>query len=46
LTGISGGATVAVAMGVAERAKPGSVILAMLADTGERYLTTVRRQRV
>lgn len=40
LTGISGGATVAVAMGVAERAKPGSVILAMLADTGERYLTT------
>ena len=46
LTGISGGATVAVAMGIAERAKPGSVILAMLADTGERYLTTVRRQRV
>jgi cysteine synthase A len=40
LTGISGGATVAVAMGIAERAEPGSVILAMLADTGERYLTT------
>lgn len=40
LTGISGGATFAVAMGVAERAEPGSVILAMLPDTGERYLTT------
>ena len=40
LTGISGGATFAVAMGIAERAAPGSVILAMLPDTGERYLTT------
>ena len=40
LTGISGGATFAVAMKVAERAEPGSVILAMLADTGERYLST------
>lgn len=40
LTGISGGATFAVAMGVAERAEPGSVILVMLPDTGERYLTT------
>jgi cysteine synthase len=40
LTGISGGATFAVAMGVAERAAPGSVILAMLPDTGERYLST------
>lgn len=40
LTGISGGATFAVAMTVAERAAPGSVILAMLPDTGERYLTT------
>ncbi|MBC7285393.1 pyridoxal-phosphate dependent enzyme [Hoeflea sp.] len=40
LTGISGGATFAVAMGIAERAEPGSVILAMLPDTGERYLTT------
>ena len=40
LTGISGGATFAVAMGVAERAQPGAVILAMLPDTGERYLTT------
>jgi cysteine synthase len=40
LTGISGGATFAVAMGIAERADPGAVILAMLPDTGERYLTT------
>ena len=40
LTGISGGAAVAVAMGIAERAEPGAVILAMLPDTGERYLTT------
>ncbi len=39
-TGISGGATFAVAMQVAERAPSGSVILAMLADTGERYLST------
>jgi len=36
-TGISGGATFAVAMQVAEKAKPGSVILCMLPDTGERY---------
>lgn len=40
LTGISGGAAFAVAMGIAERAEPGAVILAMLPDTGERYLTT------
>ncbi len=40
LTGISGGATFAIAMKVAERAEPGAVILAMLPDTGERYLTT------
>ena len=39
-TGVSGGATVAVAMEVAERAPAGSVILAMLPDTGERYLST------
>ncbi|MGF1554096.1 MAG: PLP-dependent cysteine synthase family protein [Paracoccaceae bacterium] len=39
-TGISGGSSFAVAMKVAERAEPGSVILAMLADTGERYLST------
>ncbi len=39
-TGISGGATFAVAMQVAEKAAPGSVILCMLPDTGERYLTS------
>ena len=40
LTGISGGSTFAVALKVAENAAPGSVILAMLPDTGERYLST------
>ena len=40
LTGISGGATFGVAMRIADKAAPGSVILAMLPDTGERYLTT------
>ncbi len=39
-TGISGGATFAAAMEVAEKAEPGSSILCMLPDTGERYLTT------
>lgn len=39
-TGISGGSTFAVAMQVAGKAAPGSVILAMLPDTGERYLST------
>ena len=39
-TGISGGSTFAVAMKVAESAPDGSVILCMLPDTGERYLTT------
>jgi cysteine synthase A len=38
--GISSGGTFAAALKVAERAEPGSVILAMLPDTGERYLTT------
>lgn len=38
--GISSGATFAVAMQVAEKAPDGSVILAMLPDTGERYLST------
>ena len=40
LTGISGGAAFAVSMVIAGRAEPGAVILAMLPDTGERYLTT------
>jgi cysteine synthase A len=39
-TGISGGATLAVAIEVAKRAPKGSVICCMLADTGERYLST------
>lgn len=39
-TGISGGATFAVAMRIAGKAAPGSVTLAMLPDTGERYLST------
>lgn len=39
-TGISSGATLATALEVAESAEPGSVILAMLPDTGERYLST------
>ena len=39
-TGTSGGATFGIAMQIAERAAPGSVILAMLPDTGERYLST------
>lgn len=39
-TGISAGATLATALDVAEDAPRGSVILAMLPDTGERYLST------
>jgi cysteine synthase A len=38
--GISAGATLAAAVKAAERAEPGSVLLAMLPDTGERYLGT------
>ena len=38
--GISAGATFAVAMQIAEKAQPGSTILCMLPDTGERYLST------
>ncbi len=37
-SGISGGGTLAAALRVAETAAPGSVILTMLPDTGERYL--------
>ena len=40
LTGVSGGATFGVAVQVAERAPEGATILAMLPDTGERYLST------
>ncbi|MFQ6312603.1 cysteine synthase A [Lysobacter capsici] len=38
--GISAGATMAAALQVAAQAEPGAVILAMLPDTGERYLST------
>ena len=40
VTGISGGASFAVAMQVAVKADPDSVILCMLPDTGERYMST------
>lgn len=40
ITGISGGSTFAVALQIAEKAAPGSVILCMLPDTGERYLSS------
>ncbi|MRD46305.1 cysteine synthase A [Caenimonas koreensis DSM 17982] len=39
-TGISGGATLAVAIQVAQKAPEGSVLCCMLPDTGERYLST------
>ena len=38
--GISAGATAAAALRVAQRAPQGSVLLTMLPDTGERYLST------
>jgi cysteine synthase A len=40
LTGVSGGSTFAIAMQIAEKSKAGSVILCMLPDTGERYLSS------
>lgn len=40
LTGVSGGSTFAVARKIAEQAPKGSVILAMLPDTAERYMST------
>lgn len=40
LAGISAGASLAAAIKVAEDAPEGSVLLAMLPDTGERYLST------
>ena len=38
--GISAGATVAAALQVAQEVPAGAVLLAMLPDTGERYLST------
>merc|ERR1712066_440834 len=40
LTGISGGGSVYAAIEVAKKAPEGSVIVAIIADTGERYLST------
>ena len=40
LTGVSGGGTLAAALKVAAQAPEGSVLCAMLPDTGERYLST------
>ena len=39
-TGISGGSTFAIAMELAKDATDGSIMLVMLPDTGERYLST------
>ena len=36
----TGGSTFAVTMQIAEKAEPGSVLLCMLPDTGERYLSS------
>jgi cysteine synthase A len=41
LTGISAGATLAAGLEVAKSAEAGSVMVVMLPDTGERYLSTV-----
>jgi len=41
LVGISAGATLAAALKAAEKAPKGSVLLAMLPDTAERYLSTI-----
>lgn len=38
--GLSAGATLTAGLAIAERAEPGSGILVMLPDTGERYLST------
>ncbi|MDJ0652997.1 MAG: cysteine synthase A [Xanthomonadales bacterium] len=40
LVGISAGGTLAAALKMAENAEPGSVMVVMLPDTGERYLST------
>jgi len=39
-SGVSGGGTVAAALKVADQAAKGSTILAMIPDTGERYIST------
>ena len=45
-TGLSAGGTLAAALNVAARAEPGSVLLTMLPDTGERYLSSFLFQEV
>ena len=40
LAGISGGANVAMALRIAERSETGTVVLTMLPDSGERYLSS------
>ena len=39
-TGVSGGSTFAIAMGLPEKAPKGTTIMCMLPDTGERYLSS------
>ena len=46
LVGISSGATLAAALKVAEKAPAGSVLLVMLPDTAERYLSTILFENV
>ncbi|MFI4967928.1 MAG: cysteine synthase A [Gammaproteobacteria bacterium] len=46
LVGISAGATLAAALKVAEKAPTGSVMLVMLPDTAERYLSTILFENV
>ena len=41
ITGVSGGATFAIAAKVAKKAKKGSKILCMLPDTAERYMSSI-----
>ena len=41
ITGVSGGATFAVAVKVAKKAKPNANILCMLPDTAERYMSSI-----
>ena len=46
ITGISGGSTFAVAMSVARKANKGSNILCMLADTAERYMSSILFEQI
>ena len=46
ITGISGGSTFAVAISVARKANKGSNILCMLADTAERYMSSILFEQI